>query len=210
MPAVNEARLRQLLQPFAVREGVPYALSERLISQFAAYLDLLVRWNSRTNLTAVRNPEQMVTRHLGESLFAGLCLSPYLEQGAAVLDFGSGAGLPGIPIQILHPHIRVTLAESQGKKAAFLREVVRALELPSSVWSKRAELLPQEERFDVVMLRAVDNMENMREVGLGLLSPGGVLLEMGGDALEGDVLWRMPTRVQSMVAIRRKAAPLLG
>lgn len=127
-----------------------------IIPQLSAYLDLLLKWNTRTNLTAIRNPEQIVQRHFGESLFCARHIDP---QTRTLLDLGSGAGFPGLPIALLHPRIAVTLAESQNKKAAFLREAVRTLQLPNAeVWASRVEALAPNRRFDTVALRAVDNM----------------------------------------------------
>jgi 16S rRNA (guanine527-N7)-methyltransferase len=96
-----------------------------LYPQLSAYLDLLLKWNARTNLTAIRDPEEIVRRHFGESLFAGVHLAAKLSSEATLLDLGSGAGFPGLPIQLLLPGLQVTLAESQNKKATFLREAVR-------------------------------------------------------------------------------------
>ncbi|MEG9438015.1 16S rRNA (guanine(527)-N(7))-methyltransferase RsmG [Edaphobacter sp. HDX4] len=151
MPVLSETQIRDLLEPYC------FPLSSPLLAQLSGYLDLLVRWNTRTNLTAVRSPEEMVSRHFGESLFAGGLLGD--ETPDTLLDLGSGAGFPGIPIALLQPSIAVTLAESQNKKAAFLREVVRTLELRNAeVWAARAETLPAGRMFHTVTLRAVDNM----------------------------------------------------
>ncbi len=130
------------------------ALSAEASDRLLAYLHLLLRWNSRLNLTAVREPSEIIRRHLVESIQCAQSLPP----AATLLDFGSGAGLPGIPIAIVRPDIRVTLGESQGKKAAFLREAVRVLSLPSEVYDGRIENMPPSRVFDVVTLRAVDKM----------------------------------------------------
>ena len=159
---------RSLLEPFYP------AVDDELISKFTLYLDLLLRWNQRTNLTAVRSPEEIVVRHFGESLFAGRHVQQY---AATLLDLGSGAGFPGIPIQLAHPNLRVTLAESQGKKAAFLREAVRSLDLGSEVWSQRAELLSPRV-FDVVTLRAVDRPDAALLQAQKLLAEGGEILHL--------------------------------
>jgi len=145
----------------------PYlpAASPDLCTQLSTYLDLLLRWNARTNLTAIRSPEEIVRRHFGESLFAAQSLftaqplGPSLGASSTLLDFGSGAGFPGLPIQLLRPDLAVTLAESQNKKAAFLREAVRTLNLATEVWPSRVESMPAQRQFDVVTLRAVDRME---------------------------------------------------
>ncbi len=144
---LSEARIATLLTDYYPDP------SPLLLSQLSVYLDLLVKWNDRTNLTAIRSPEEMVRRHFGESLFAAL----HLPAAKTLLDLGSGAGFPGLPIQLAHPGLQVTLAESQNKKASFLREVVRSLGLATVIWGQRSELLPASTRFDVVTMRAVDN-----------------------------------------------------
>jgi len=156
MGVISNARMVELLGPYA-------KVSEALASQLGVYLELLLKWNARTNLTAIREPEEIVRRHFGESLFAAQHLGEHLDkhpggEGATLLDLGSGAGFPGLPIQLARPELRVTLAESQNKKAAFLREAVRTLGVATEVWAGRAEALPGERMFDVVTLRAVDNM----------------------------------------------------
>lgn len=122
------------------------------------YLSLLVTWNRVINLTSLRTSEDIVRRHLAESL----CCATALPRCDSVLDLGSGAGFPGIPIQLMLPEMRVTLAESHAKKAAFLREVVRELALPTRVFVGRAQALPQR-GFACVCLRAVDPMAQALE-----------------------------------------------
>jgi len=132
---------------------LPDGLWERL----AAYLELLQRWNQRMNLTAVRNLEELARVHIAESLRCGQLLPSGIT---TLLDFGSGAGLPGIPILLLRPEIAVTLAESQSKKASFLREALRVLDVPQTeVYAGRVEDLPQAQQWDGVSLRAVDKMD---------------------------------------------------
>jgi 16S rRNA (guanine527-N7)-methyltransferase len=183
MPTLSESRISALLAPF-----IP-EIPATLPAQLSTYLDLLLRWNARTNLTAVRDPEEIVTRHFGESLFAARALAPHLAPDATVLDFGSGAGFPGLPIQLLYPELRVTLAESQNKKAAFLREAVRTLALPhTEVWAARAEQLPPGRIFQAVTLRAVDNPVQALAEAQNHLAPGGKLLHLHGEkALEGSL-----------------------
>lgn len=153
MATLSESEIASLLVPYL--EPVP--LSQDLTARLSVYLDLLLKWNARTNLTAIRNPEQIVQRHFGESLFAVQHLGDPLPD--TLLDLGSGAGFPGLPIAMLHSEMRVTLAESQNKKATFLREAVRTLQLPNvEVWPARAEALPPDRHFHTVTLRAVDDM----------------------------------------------------
>jgi 16S rRNA (guanine527-N7)-methyltransferase len=183
---------------------LPYLGSDRLsasqLDQLAAYLDLLLRWNARTNLTAVRDPEHVVTRHYGESLFAARQLLPSQrppanDQRLSAADLGSGAGFPGLPLKIWAPSLRMTLIESQNKKATFLREVIRTLKLQQvDVFAGRAEDLlraPAQianhksqitDGFDLVTLRAVERFESAIDVAIGLLAPGGRLGLLIGSA----------------------------
>ena len=123
--------------------------------KFRAYLELLLRWNQRLSLTAVREPDQIIQRHFVECAFVAGQLPQDIDD---LLDYGSGAGLPGIPIAICRPEIRVTLAEAQGKKASFLREALRVLGLEGEVYDGRVEAMP-ERRFDAVAMRAVEKMD---------------------------------------------------
>ena len=152
--------------------GMP-ELSEVQSSQFAGYLELLLKWNARTNLTAIRDAEGIVSRHFVESIF---CAHQLPEEIHSLLDFGSGGGFPGIPIAILRPDLEIVLAESQGKKAAFLQEVLRTIPLRAKVHARRAEELS--ERFDCVVMRAVDRMDEAVGVAAGLVRDGGWLCPM--------------------------------
>ena len=130
---------------------------EHIWAQLAAYLELLGRWNQRMNLTAARNAQEMAQVHLAECLRCAQLLPPGIQ---TLLDFGSGAGLPGVPIQLMRPEIAVTLAESQSKKAMFLREAVRVLGMEqATVYAGRVEAMAIAQRFDGVTLRAVDQMD---------------------------------------------------
>jgi 16S rRNA (guanine527-N7)-methyltransferase len=124
--------------------------------QFLAYLELLLRWNARLNLTSIREPEQIIRRHFVECAFAAQHLPAGIE---SLLDYGSGAGLPGMAIAICRPEIRVTLAEAHGKKASFLREAVRAAGAAADVYDGRVETMRQGHLFHVVIMRAVEKME---------------------------------------------------
>lgn len=179
MPVLPEAEIARLLNPFIS------PLSSELISRLAAYLDLLARWNGRTNLTAIRTPEEMVRRHFGESLFAARNLGDTLP--GTLLDLGSGAGFPGVPIALVHSQIKVTLAESQNKKATFLREVVRTLGLSNvEVWGARAESMPAGRQFHTVALRAVDHMDTALSAAGPRASHQMVLLATGSPRLPAE------------------------
>jgi 16S rRNA (guanine527-N7)-methyltransferase len=169
MSSLDVTSMTALLEPYLGSAASP----PNLLPQLQAYLGLLERWQARTNLTAIRDPREMVQRHFGESLFAGLRLPAATK---TLLDFGSGAGFPGLPIQLLRPELHVTLAESQGKKVAFLREAVRVLDVRTEVWGGRVEDLPEGRRFDGVALRAVDRMDRAIRAARVRVERGGVLL----------------------------------
>jgi len=157
-------------------------LESAIANRFAAYCALLLRWNARTNLTAVRDEGGILSRHFLESIAAARALPSNI---ATLLDFGSGAGFPGIPIALCRPEIAVTLAESQGKKAAFLQEAVRSLELSAKVHSARAESLAAQ--FDCVTLRAVDQMVLAVQAASRRLLPGGWLALMTTESESGSL-----------------------
>lgn len=141
-----------------------------IAAKFEAYLALILKWNARMNLTAIRDPNEILRRHFVESITCAQALPAGI---ATLLDFGSGAGFPGIPIALCRPEISVTLAESQSKKAAFLNEVVRSLDLNARVFAGRAENLG--EQFDCIALRAVDRMEQAVASASDLVRAGGWL-----------------------------------
>jgi len=198
---MDETRLAELLQPFLLgTEPAP-----QLLRQLQLYLDLLWRWNGRVNLTAVRDPEQIVTRHFGESLFAAGVLTKNLEADCAaassLADVGSGAGFPGIPSKLAMPHIQLTLIESQNRKATFLREALRTLNLTGAeVFSGRAE--QWRKTADVVTLRAVEQFASILPIAASLVSTGGrlcILIGAGQFAIARSLTpewsWTDPTPV---------------
>lgn len=199
------------------------------LQQISTYIDLLLRWNARINLTAIRDPDEIVTRHFGESLFMARHLFPdvartllsawssipprtlrpethtpplspdadWRGEGLSdksvrptptVLDIGAGAGFPGLPMKIWAPTISVTLVESNHKKAAFLREVIRALTLTDvNVITARAETLvarsdPAFPPADVVTLRAVERFDDILPIAARLVQPSGRLALLIGSS----------------------------
>jgi 16S rRNA (guanine527-N7)-methyltransferase len=156
---LTPSAIADLLQPYLVKTDQTSAVPPdwpKILEQLAVYLGLIQKWNARINLTAIRSPEEIVRRHFGEGLFIGT----HLGMCKTLLDFGSGAGFPGVPIQLLRPDLQVTLAESRTRKAAFLNELVRTLDLPTEIWASRVEAMPHARKFDAVTLRAVDDMES--------------------------------------------------
>jgi 16S rRNA (guanine527-N7)-methyltransferase len=202
-PSVTPARIAELLVPFIGQYDQPEASG--LFASISTYIDILMRWNSRINLTAIRDPEQIVTRHFGESfflapnLFAGTPAvgcpagqSPAHAGPLALADLGSGAGFPGIPIKLWAPSISLTLIESNHKKAAFLGEITRSLRLTDvNIQNTRAETLPPA-AFDVVTLRAVERFEGALPVAARLLKPQGRLALLIGFAQVAQVRSLLP------------------
>ncbi len=152
-------------------------LDEKTAGRFEDYVSLFIRWNERLNLSSVRDKDGILSRHFLESIAVARVLPPGI---VTLLDFGSGAGLPGIPIALCRSEIAVTLAESQGKKSAFLHEAVRVLGIKAKIHAGRAETL--NELFDCVVLRAVDKMPKAVAAAVRLVAPGGWLALMTTEA----------------------------
>lgn len=158
-------------------------------TQLLAYLSLLCKWNRAYNLTAVRDPAAMVTRHLLDSL----AVAPWLR-GSCCIDVGTGAGLPGIPLAIMFPEREFHLLDSNGKKTRFLFQVKTALALPNiTIHQARVEAFSPPRCFDVVLSRAFASLADMVAGTRHLLQPDAVLLAMKGarpddelEALAGD------------------------
>ena len=175
-------------------------LDPALAMPLLAYLALLDRWNRTYNLTAIRDPREMVGKHLLDSL----AMHPYIGAGQ-LADLGAGAGLPGIPLAIAKPTLQVTLVESNGKKARFLREAVRTLGLANArVAESRAEALDEPGAYDAITARALATLPLIIELGGHLLKPGGRLLAMKGAVPDDEIAglpagWRVETVQQLTV-----------
>jgi len=209
LPAVDPVRIAELLAPFLQSPpGPPASLNGAQLEQVSAYLDLLLRWNARINLTAVRDPEGMVTRHFGESFFAARQLVA-AESRLGALDLGSGAGFPGLPLKIFAPALALTLIESSQKKAAFLKELVRTLALTGvDVFVGRAEAFPA--TADLVTLRAVERYERALGMAAHLVSSGGRLALLIGSTQGARTPQLLPAFVwPAPIAIPQASARVL-
>ena len=134
------------------------ALSESQQEQLLQYLGLLIKWNKAYNLTAVRNPDEMVSRHLLDSLSVVDCVQKY---GDHWLDVGSGGGMPGVPLAILFPERQFTLLDSNGKKTRFLTQVKLELKLDNlQVIHSRVEAYTPEQAFTGIISRAFSSLED--------------------------------------------------
>ena len=222
---MNPVRIAELLDPF-LRSPIVLGdsrLSEAVLSpaqlqSISTYINILLRWNARINLTAIRDPEEIVTRHFGESFFAARHLYPadhvrlsgraalqgrvtgQEEIGAlapeSVADVGSGAGFPGLPLKLWAPHLSLTLIESNHKKAAFLREVARALTLTDvDIQNVRSETIAQ--TFDLVTLRAVERFEAILPTAAALVAPTGRMALLISAAQQPQTLSTLPSLIWS-------------
>jgi 16S rRNA (guanine527-N7)-methyltransferase len=169
-------RIAALLSPFLENDH----LSAEQLAQIVTYTDLLLKWNTHFNLTAVHDPEEIITRHFGESFFAARQLLSEDAADQSAIDVGSGAGFPGLPLKIWNRELTLTLVEAHGKKAVFLREVARALDFSKvRVFADRAENL--DEQANLVTLRAVERFEKILPIAAALAAPGGRLALLIGD-----------------------------
>jgi 16S rRNA (guanine527-N7)-methyltransferase len=166
------------------------ALDGDAVARLAQYVALLEKWNRVYNLTAVRDPRQMVLRHILDSL----AVHPYLTAGC-LLDVGCGAGLPGIPLAIASPALAVTLLDSNAKKIRFVRQVVAELALDNAeaVQARMQEYQPGR-AFDMVISRAVASLDELYRQSAHLLAPGGRMLFMKGALPEAEIAAFAPGR----------------
>lgn len=183
--AMQPGEIEALVRPMLLQPLPPLAYG-----QLALYVALVERWNQRMNLTAVHDPVELVRLHIGESL---RCAQLLPQDVTTVMDFGSGAGLPGIPIQIARPELAVTLAESQAKKAAFLREALRAANLAhASVYAGRVEDMSAGQQFDLVTLRAVDRMGPALQAAIHRIKSDGWIAVLTSQRERTAVQGRLP------------------
>lgn len=159
-------------------------LTEQQLGQFETYYAMLADWNTRVNLTAITGPEDVAKKHFLDSLAA----EPYLKSGASVVDVGTGAGFPGLPLLIVRPDLKVTLMDSLQKRLVFLEAVLEELGLKATSVHARAEDAGQNpryrEQFDAALTRAVSGLPVLCELTLPLVKVGGISIAYKGDAGE--------------------------
>ncbi len=159
-------------------------LSSAQLAMFETYYAMLADWNTRLNLTTIIAPEDVAKKHFLDSFAA----APYLKNGASIMDVGTGAGFPGIPLLILRPDLTVTLMDSQQKKLVFLEAVLQELKLSAECVHARAEDAGQNpryrEQFDAALTRAVSGLPVLCELTLPLVKVGGISIAYKGDSSE--------------------------
>jgi len=173
---VSQSDLNEILSKGLRQLNLAQPLEDKQQNTLIKYVELLNKWNKTYNLTAVRKPEQMVTRHLLDSL--SIC--PYLR-GKHILDVGTGAGLPGIPLAVVFPERQFVLLDSNNKKTRFVVQAVSELELPNvDVVQSRVEEFESEVLFNTIISRAYSAIGDMVKQTSHLLAKDGVFLAMKG------------------------------
>jgi 16S rRNA (guanine527-N7)-methyltransferase len=190
-------------------QALQLELSATQVTRLIDYLELLVKWNAVYNLTAVRDPQQMVTQHLLDSLAA----VPAFEGAKNVLDVGAGGGLPGMVLAIwaaeAQPAMRISMIDTVHKKTAFLTQVKAELGLDNvKIHTARVEQLQVPEKFDVITSRAFAELADFVNWSAHLLAEGGQFIAMKGVA-PGDEAMRLPAAWQ-VTEVRRLTVPMLG
>jgi 16S rRNA (guanine527-N7)-methyltransferase len=167
----------------SLKVDLPYEL---IVSQLDSYIDLLVKWNEKINLTSEKTPTEILHRHIFDSLQYARVVSP----NDNIMDIGSGAGFPGIPLKIVYPRLVLTLVESQRKRCSFLDAVVFNLALQNTlVINERAEKISPKLRVDIVILRAVSDIQTCLSLAVPFLLKGGkVVLKKGPEKNNAAVI----------------------
>lgn len=171
--------MRAELEAVLAANGFP--CSHRCLDKLCQYYNILLQWNAKVNLTALTAPRDFIYKHVCDSLFPAKFYP--ISSAHSLLDIGTGAGFPGLPLKILYPQIQLTLVEAAAKKAAFLRHCCQELELEAEVLWERAETLGQgnrRETFPLIATRAVASLPVVCEYCLPLLEIGGFLLALKG------------------------------
>lgn len=210
-PSAKEKGLAELLSGASALTGL--LPGKREISLFESYRKEILFWNNKMNLVSVKSPVDLPVKHFIDSLTA----APYLPRNdVTLLDIGTGAGFPGIPLKICMGALKLYLLESQRKKASFLKHIVRKLELrDATVVHGRAEDLIREGSyrgfFETVVSRATVKLPKLLEMAGHFLSPGGILIAMKGAAVEkelGDVPGFLPSNRMVFLGTRELILPV--
>lgn len=180
MKGTGKVQMKELL-----KEHIPF-LDDKERALLEEYAALLIEGNSRMNLTAITNDEDIVKKHFLDSLYA----LDYISQNAKCIDIGSGAGLPGIPLLIARPDIKLTMMDSLKKRVGFLNETLLALKLNATALHARAEDLAHDNahraHYDIALSRAVAPLNVLMELSLAFLRVGGTLIAYKGSAAQEE------------------------
>lgn len=157
--------------------GVRFSVEQ--IEQFYKYMNLLIEWNEKMNLTAITEPKEIILKHFIDSI----TILKYIDDNSKLVDVGTGAGFPGVPLSIMNPTLKITLVDSLNKRLIFLQEVVKELNLKNiEIVHARAEEFGQNknyrEKFDIATSRAVSNLATLSEYLVPLVKIGGKIISM--------------------------------
>lgn len=157
--------------------GVRFSVEQ--IEQFYKYMNLLIEWNEKMNLTAITEPKEIILKHFIDSL----TILKYIDDNSKLVDVGTGAGFPGVPLSIMNPTLKITLVDSLNKRLIFLQEVVKELNLKNiEIVHARAEEFGQNkncrEKFDIATSRAVANLATLSEYLVPLVKIDGKIISM--------------------------------
>ena len=157
--------------------GVRFSVEQ--IEQFYKYMNLLIEWNEKMNLTAITEPKEIILKHFIDSI----TILKYIDDNSKLVDVGTGAGFPGVPLSIMNPTLKITLVDSLNKRLIFLQEVVKELNLKNiEIVHARAEEFGQNkkyrEKFDIATTRAVANLATLSEYLVPLVKIGGKIISM--------------------------------
>ncbi len=203
-----------LLRDYAADIGV--TLTDEQLAAFDTYATLLVEWNEKMNLTGITDPYGIVVRHFVDSLTA----APLIPEGASLIDVGTGAGFPAIPLAIARPDLRITLLDSLNKRLVFLDHVCNAIHRPCTIVHARAEDGGRQpalrDNFDVAIARAVAALPTLCEYCLPFVKPGGIFLAMKGPESDSEMssaacaVGALAARIEDTVSLTVPAKPQEG
>ena len=169
-------------------DEIQIKLNEKQIIKFYNYMNFLIEWNEKINLTAITEPEEIILKHFVDSL----TISKYIEKNAKLIDVGTGAGFPGIPLKIYREDIEITLLDSLNKRINFLNDVIEKLELSkiSTIHGRAEEVAHKKEyreKFDVATSRAVANMSTLSEYLIPFVKVKGIVIAMKGNDVKQEI-----------------------
>jgi 16S rRNA (guanine527-N7)-methyltransferase len=184
-------------------------LNKEQIKKFSQYLELLIQWNQKINLTSLKTPQEIITKHFLDSISCIKAIDKYINiEGISIIDVGTGAGFPGVPIKIIRPSIRLFLLEARKKKTVFLEKVTEEINLQQvKILNGRAEAFGKcpdyREKYDIALSRAVAPLSTLSEYCLPLVKVGGLFVAQKGRSYKEET-------DKALKAVRLLGGELIG